>query len=147
MKPEEVTEIFEYIQELLNGIIIDTNDQIKKNNDKIWNLLNNMDNDVWNNIIAELERRDKTTNQFNYKQTEQIHEARKYFDSYKVKDSNCMNIESTKFRPMGKTYAWQLIMMIRETLNKEQGINIPNAKGPGKVKLVTDPRNDLFDWQ
>ena len=147
MTSQEVTEVLEYIQELLNGIITSTNDKIPKNHPDIWHLLNNMDNDLWNNIIAELERRDKTTNQFNYKQTEQIHEARQYFDSYKIKDNNCMNIESTKFRPMGKTYAWQLIMLIRETLNKEQGLNIPNAPGNGLVTKVTDPKNDLFDWK
>jgi len=97
-----------------------------------------LNNYTWNHIIAEMERRDKTSTIFTHQQSTFVKEARSYYDRHCHVEA-CMNIESNKFKPMGKHYAWRVLMAIREVLNKEQGIYLPNTAGQGKDKQPEAP--------
>lgn len=118
------------IAETLNDIIIETGDEVKKDNRKVWDgFLHRWDNQDWEDMLAAvtgvLEEMPSLAKPFH---KNNINTARATILKNKHKSDRVLDTKEHKRK------AWSMIMTMREIWNEMNDIHLPNRSQPKSLK-------------
>jgi hypothetical protein len=132
-------EIVKVIVDELNKIC-KTEGGIRRNDPRIWDILHELNEQTWEDIVAALEAVHQDSASCYYPQDlEVLYEAKEKLNK------SVMLGKSFVGRPMvaksGNKYTvWRLTMIMREVVNRYNGVHIPNK--PGAIEDINDLPKD-----
>lgn len=116
---------------------------IRRNDPRIWDILHNLTDATWDDIVAAMEAVNQDTFGIYYPNDLAVLQ-----DTRKALDKSIMLGKSFVGKPMvaksgNKYLVWRFTMIMREVTNRYNGINIKNQ--PGEIEDVKDLPSDPFN--